>query len=291
MSKKRNLKSKLQGRIYRAYQYGKGVSRHELKKQGKADKAITSNNTYIQYSRNVTHFADWCKAKGIRSEYIAEKAAPEYLAELEQKGLANTTLKTYKAALSKCFGHEIDFKVGACNRADVTNNRGVKPSNLRANPENYKQATDLIKHCGVRRSEIVRTTEKASGHGIISVRGNKETGKIYLKIRGKGGKVRQAEWVGSREEAEEFYKDFRKTKENEQVYRLPKSVPSHRSRQVYAKALYASYARPLGTLSRQEKYYCRKELKGLAFDRDALYKVQHCLGHNDLHSITRYLFN
>ena len=154
-SKRQSLKSQLQSNIYKCYRYGKGVKRHDLKKQGKDNIAITSNNTYKQYTRHVTHFADWCKTQNIKSMYQAEKNAPRYLAELEQMGKANTTIKTYKSALSKCFGYEIDYQVKPCNRADVTNNRGEKEWHKHLNESNYQDATRFIDITGCRKTEII----------------------------------------------------------------------------------------------------------------------------------------
>ena len=290
MSRKMNLKSKMQTEIYKAYKYGKGVKRHELKKQGKASKAITSNNTYRQYCRNVSIFADWCKANNIKSMQVAEKEAPRYLQELADIGKANTTIKSYKSALGKCFGKEIDYEVGSCNRADVTNNRGSKESMKHINPDNYRDVLNLIGNCGARKSEVAKATYKDKLHGIIDIKGSKVDGKIYVTIRGKGGKVRYAEWMGSKEAAQVLYKDWKNARAGEPIYKCPNDLRTHRSRQKYAKKVYKAYARPISSLSTKQKYICRKEMKGKVYDRYALYKVQKNLGHNDLHCVTRYIF-
>ena len=62
----------------------------------------------------------------------------------------------------------------------------------------------------------------------------------------------------------------------------------HSYRSEYAVAIYNQYARPLDELERKEKYYCRAELKGVVYDREAMLMASKALGHNRISIIAEH---
>lgn len=283
-SRKKNVREQMKTQIYKRYIAGKGMKRHELKKEGKEQKVITSNQSFRRYKANINRFGAFCQLHGIKKWQDGEKLVKEYLEGLEQSGLRPTTIKNYAAAIGKlyqCDYNAFGYNFQSCNRADVVNNRGAKESHKNIDPSKYADATYFLDNSGLRRHEV-----KAGNVEFV-----KQKGKLIVKVQaGKGGKFRKAEWVGSEEGWLKCKEDFEISPIGLSPYKMPSNYYTHRHRQTYAKALYKKYARPIETLLEVEKYRCRGELKGIVYDRDALLIVQKNLGHNDLHCITRYIF-
>ena len=61
---------------------------------------------------------------------------------------------------------------------------------------------------------------------------------------------------------------------------IPVAADIHGYRREYATAYYKAIARPVDTLKPQEKYICRKDKRGIVYDRRAMLAVSRSLGHN-----------
>ena len=61
---------------------------------------------------------------------------------------------------------------------------------------------------------------------------------------------------------------------------IPGAADIHGYRREYATAYYKAIARPVDTLKQQEKYICRKDKRGIVYDRRAMLEVSRSLGHN-----------
>ncbi|WP_147568176.1 hypothetical protein [Christensenella intestinihominis] len=57
-------------------------------------------------------------------------------------------------------------------------------------------------------------------------------------------------------------------------------MDAHGYRRDYVSAFYRIMERPMDGLDRKEKYYCRRDKKGIVYDRQAMLYVSRQLGHN-----------
>ena len=62
--------------------------------------------------------------------------------------------------------------------------------------------------------------------------------------------------------------------------KIPQVMDVHKYRSDYATSMYKSLARDTTKLSKKELYFCRKDLKGVWYDKLAMYKTSKALGHN-----------
>ena len=86
-----------------------------------------------------------------------------------------------------------------------------------------------------------------------------------------------------REHIESYYND-----ENigEYIFKeIPQNLDIHSYRASYACELYKSLERPLDSLIREQKYYCKGDMKGNVYDKKAMLKVSKMLGHNRINVI------
>ena len=73
--------------------------------------------------------------------------------------------------------------------------------------------------------------------------------------------------------------------------KIPGAADIHGYRRQYALKYYLQIARPLNTLAKNQKYYCRGDKHGNVYDKAAMLEVSHALGHNRLNIIAaHYLY-
>ena len=62
--------------------------------------------------------------------------------------------------------------------------------------------------------------------------------------------------------------------------KVPQNADIHSYRADYASRIYLKYARPIEELPRKERYICRKDKRGVVYDRAAMLEASRALGHN-----------
>jgi hypothetical protein len=65
----------------------------------------------------------------------------------------------------------------------------------------------------------------------------------------------------------------------------------HSYRGDYATAIYLANARPLEQISKCDRYYCRKDKKGIWYDKEAMKITSKALGHNRISVIAEHYLN
>ncbi len=106
---------------------------------------------------------------------------------------------------------------------------------------------------------------------------------LYVFVRqGKGGKQREVPILVEDEAAVLTARD-RVTGDDEKLFRkseIPTRVPCHAHRARFAAKRYKKLARPIEDVPRNERYVCRKDMKGLVLDKASMQQVSKLLGHN-----------
>ena len=119
-------------------------------------------------------------------------------------------------------------------------------------------------------------------------------GKFYLHIHSatKGGRERISPIIGSDEEIKAVVNRMREVGSGKVFSKIHKAADIHSYRSDYCTKVYKLYARDLNFLSYKEKYYCKKDLAGTCYDREAMRKASESLGHSRVSVIAgHYLRN
>ncbi|MBQ0092262.1 MAG: hypothetical protein KBS45_02905, partial [Clostridiales bacterium] len=70
--------------------------------------------------------------------------------------------------------------------------------------------------------------------------------------------------------------------------KIHSAFDEHSYRALYAARFYKQIARPVKEIPREDRYYCRKDLKGLVLDKAAMLEISHSLGHNRIDVIAEH---
>lgn len=141
------------------------------------------------------------------------------------------------------------------------------------NKNNNIEQIIFSKCTGLRLSELKRI----QGTDLII-----NNGKYYLKINKgtKGGRSRVSEIIGSPEELQLVIGLLKNAGERKVFANANEHINTHGFRALYCQRIYDAYARDINTLKRSEIVYCRKDKKGIAYDKKALLIASEQLGHN-----------
>lgn len=267
--------------------YGSKKWMHKVVNGGKPFKDVVySYSTMRAYKENCIRFAKWAKrTHGCRYVQDARQYAGEYLNMHKSVGHSAWTVRAYASAIAKLYQCRAkDFGVTLPPRL----RKDVKRSRTGAEQGHYSEANNAGLHeigrdSGLRRCELVKLRPE-----VVFTDGQ---GKHFALIKGKGGKVRFSPCLG-----DGLYKAAVKAMEEGKEYiwqvasdTIPSRIPEHMYRAEYAQALYESLARDPATLSKSEQYICRRDRKGIKYDRAALRAVSAALGHNRLNVVTSYI--
>ena len=277
------LRKQLHDSLREKYNQGYGKPKHGLKDKHNSTPAIHSTNTYKTYNRAVNKFADWCKDKGIKTMPEAKERIPEYMDKLNSEGKSAFTQSTIMSGLAKAFGihtTDINYQLPQRKRSDIIRSRDVAARDKHFSAEKNQELIRFCEATGLRRREL----EALRGSQMV-LKGDK----VYLSIEnGKGGKKRLVEVV----KHERLVKDMCERAGSGKVFpKVHSSADIHFYRGNYAKAIYHKYARDISKLEKHEKYFCRGDMKGQVFDREAMRIASENLGHNRVDVIANnYLY-
>lgn len=275
-------------RPMRAY----GVSKHDDAQAAKEAglnpsevtfKKIYSCKTYENYYKEGCRFMKWARSEH-KCETVAEarQYAEEYVQVQIERGMSPSTVKTRAAALGKIYQDSILAKVETPDRqrSEITRSRNVVERDSHFSQANNRDFIEFCRSTGLRRHELA---------GLKCDQLVEHDGRIWIEgVKGKGGKVRDVPVTGNQELVRKMMSGEGKV--------FPKGLPNyadiHSYRADYACRVYLEHARPLGELERSEKYYCRKDMAGTVFDKEAMRITSNALGHNRIEIIaSNYLHN
>lgn len=269
------------------YEQGRAVSKNEKKNAHNSTPYIHSNATYKTYVKACDRFAEWLKGEGITDKDIAFAYVPSYLQSLEDEGKSAWTILGALNAISKAYGvPTTSFRYNAPKRerASIKRSRYTAKRDEHFSEAANKELIDFVSATGLRRHEL----EALRGTDLVFVDG---TYKICVRS-GKGGKRRMVDIVGTKKEVKHVIDACQRAKEGKVFSHIHSAMDVHYYRGLYACRCYRSKARPLETLRREEKYYCRKDKKGCVYDRQAMLYASRQLGHNRIDVIANnYLYN
>ena len=299
-----------------------GQSKHADKATGETADKIYSFGTLKAYQQQCIAFAVYCKQVH-KAKNLADcrQFVDEYLKMNIDKNMSPYTIKLQASALAKLFH---------CTTKDFIATPSRKRANIKRSRHSVKRDDryktgkndDFIRFCrctGLRRREVT------------ALKGNalrEENGKYYIAVRGKGGRNRVSEIIGSDEDIAFVVSVMKKAGERKVFEHIP-DIDIHALRAEYAKSVYAKYARPRqeyknermilyhnrlvttytdksevqeyynpdGTLKKgftdvRSAYHCRDDKKHICYDRLALLKCSQALGHNRASVVAdHYLWN
>lgn len=250
-----------------------GESKFEDKKIGATADKIYSWNTYKTYLKHNIYFIQWAK-ENHQIKFLDEgkKYVNEWLEMREKQGLSAYTVKLETSALMKLYSisSEDIYKSKARYRANINRSRGEKVRDKHFSEENHK---DLVRFCratGLRRAEL----QQLRGNDLVEI-----NGELFIAvIRGsKGGRHRNIPLTFDKA----FIEGLMRSKGEDKVFeKIPNGADIHSYRAEYATRLYKALARDVNSLPKSEKYHCRKDLKGICYDKKAMLEVSQALGHN-----------
>lgn len=250
-----------------------GESKFEDKKIGATADKIYSWNTYKTYLKHNIYFITWAKeTHQIKSLDEGKKYVNEWLEMREKQGLSAYTVKLETSALMKLYSisSEDIYKSKARYRANINRSRGEKVRDKHFSEEKHK---DLVKFCratGLRRAEL----QQLRGTDLIEINGEPF---ICISRGAKGGRHRNIPLAFEKD----FIQALMRSKGEEKVFeKVPNGADIHSYRAEFATRLYKKLARDIDSLPKSEKYHCRKDLKGVCYDKKAMLEVSRALGHN-----------
>lgn len=278
--------------IERYYQHGAGSKRkkHLDKKAGDKEamaKSIYARKTGKDYRDNWNRYCDAMRdadfrVDGHRPRTLEEAALymPHYLKELEKRPgrfgndhLSAWTIRSYFAAPAKVLGlHMQDFGLPERRREDVQRSRG----NHQAEDFSMEKNKDLVEFQRCVGLRNFKEFQRLKGTDLFF-----EDGKAYVHIwNGKGGRERDALILGTPDEVQRVVSRLQTAGDSVVWPTVPKHYDVHGDRAYYACKVYLQYARPIDTLTRDQRYDCRRDLKGTSYDREAMKQATHVLGHS-----------
>ena len=243
---------------------------------------IFSYSTASTYLNCNIRFFHWCRDRyGCREFSECQPYIEEFLYECYIK-IGRSAWTTWKNASAICKPFSLtttDLKteLPARRREDIRKNRSINIIYHDDNQPNWVRfclATGL-RICELRRLTVDDVYQRADGKVVVYVR------------RGKGGRYRH---VIALNNYPLILMQLAETNGQTNILeKIPHNAQTHYYRHQFAQALYKQVARPTNTLLRSERYYCRRDMKGLVLDRKAMLIVSHALGHNRIGVTTTYL--
>lgn len=261
-----------------------GSSKQQAKINGTYKNYIYSWGTYRTYLQQCCQFVKWCKQQarqdGSRQPKTLEDCKQyvvRYMQHLQQQEYSAYTQKLALSALCKLYneypseGRPFDLpnQQQARHRADITRSREAVTRDAHFSEEKNKNIVTFCKCTGLRRSELAQ------------IRGTDLDGMSLYVYRGtKGGKVRIVPVVGSTDETAAI-QQMAAAAGNKKIFdHISSAMDVHHYRSVYCQRVYNQYARPLEQIPPQDRYYCRRDQRGIAYDKKAMLQASKALGHN-----------
>lgn len=247
-----------------------GQSKYEDKKLDLTKRKIYSWSTYKSYLQQCCQFVRYCQDQH-HCKNLAD--CRQYVGEWmeSRKDLSAYTQKLSASALCKLYGEsleELEITTKRAARSEITRSRGTAKRDKHFSEEKNAEFVEFCRSTGLRRSEIT----KLRGDQLIE-----RDGEYCIETTGKGGRFRVITICGNVELV------IGKMKEagTEKVWKkIPSNADIHSYRADYATRIYSKYARPIEEIPRKERYICRKDKRGITYDRAAMLEASRALGHN-----------
>lgn len=275
MARNRNIQGSLihQVKVQMDSKLAIGQSKHQDKLKNLTKDKIYSWETYRSYLKHNIYFANWAKEKyNCKKLEDCKKYVNDWLKHRESMGLSNYTLKLESSALKKIYEIEDNeiYKTKPRIRAEITRSRGSKVRDKNFSEINHETLVKFCKATGLRRGELKEL--KGSDLNIIN-------GEAFICVsRGsKGGRARTLPLYFENG----FITALMSSKGDNKIFdTIPNGADIHGYRADYCTKVYNKFARDIKDLEKKDKYFCRKDLKGVCYDKKAMLIASQALGHN-----------
>ena len=310
-----------------------GQSKREAAKNGGMQDKIFSANTYKTYWKHIKYFLRYIKEKHPECTTLksAKKYVNEWLRLREEQNLSAWTVQTEAKALGKLYGitpdDEFYYQPPQRRREDIKRSRGEAKRDAHFSEANNAELIAFCRGTGLRRGEItclhgdalvsheqveseraalaalpMRTPEQQKTLGILDDALLFDE-PWYLRVKGKGGRVRIAPIIGRY--ADKIVERVRQTPADTRVWAYVSSnADIHSYRADYAGAIYKAHAREIGDIPydtehagtghkfQGDVYTCRGDEAKKKLDKAAMLLCSKALGHNRLSIVAdNYLRN
>lgn len=261
-----------------------GQNKHAAKAAGTYRQYIYSWGTYRTYLQQCCQFVRWCKdaartdgSRQPRSLEDCRQYVARYMQHLQQAEYSAYTQKLVLSALCKLYeeypteGYPFDLEKmpEARHRADIVRSRNVTERDLHFSKKNNADIVTFCRCTGLRRAELQQ------------IRGIDLDGSSLMVYRGtKGGRVRIVPIVGSADEIAAVQQMAAAAGNNKIFPHISSAMDVHHYRSVYCQRVYDQYARPSEQIPPQDWYYCRRDQRGIVYDKKAMLQASKALGHN-----------
>lgn len=247
-----------------------GESKYIDKKYDLTKGKIYSWTTYRSYLQQCCQFARYC-----RDNHHCKNLADcrQYVGEWmeSRQELSAYTQKLSASALCKLYGEsleELGISTKRAARNEITRSRGTAKRDSHFSEEKNADFVEFCRSTGLRRSEIT----KLRGDQLLQ-----EEGQWYIQTTGKGGRFRIIPICG---DVELVVRKMQAAGTGKVWKKVPQNADIHSYRADYASRIYLKYARQIEELPRKERYICRKDKRGITYDRAAMLEASRALGHN-----------
>lgn len=264
------------------YQRGKGTSKHEDKHSGRGyDGKIYSSSTLREYRRKWNYYCRAMRASGYKANghtpRTLEEAAgymPQYLRDLQERGLSAWSVRGYFSAPAKVMGMTArDYDLPGRKRQDIKRSRQPAERDRHFSQSRNRDLIEFATCTGLRKEKELK---EVRGTDLI----RRKDGKYAIAVTGKGGRYRESVIYGTDEEVRHVVERMRRAGSGKVWEHIHSAADIHACRAEYASRMYDAIARDPYDLPRSERYCCRGDMAGQWFDRSALMRVSQELGHS-----------
>ena len=107
---------------------------------------------------------------------------------------------------------------------------------------------------------------------------------MIIGMKGKGGRPIKAPIL-----CDKAVERIKNTPAGQLVWhKVPSRADIHSYRADYCRTIYEMHARPIADIPKNERYYCRGDLKGVIYDKQAMSVASRALGHNRISVIAEH---
>ena len=278
---------------------GKGTSKHKDKLTGKTADKIYSDVTLQTYKQAWNDYCDSLKANNFkvnghtpRTLEEASEFVNQYLEELcnrpgktEGSSLSAWSVRTKFAGVGKVLKLSAkDYQLPSRKTDSITRSRTDTKSDKHFSEKNNSELTNFCRCTGLRNKKELQQIK----NDCLVVNAD---GSFSVRVKGKGGKLREAPIIGSESQVKAVVNRIKSTADGVPIWQHVHShADIHGYRREYANSLYNSIARNTASLSRKEKYICRGN-SYKEFDRAAMQTVSFALGHSRLNVVAEHYLN
>ena len=252
-----------------------GESKHAHKITGDATDYIFSWSTYKAYTKHARYFLTWVKNKyKCKTLAQARQYADEWLQlRIDKEMKSAYTVKLELAALCKLYGDTAADYIPTPPRLrkNIVRSRRQAVRDAHFSEANHADFCEFCRSTGLRRAELRALT------GDKLVKDDDGRWCILVNKMSKGGRPRKAPIVGN---VTKIVGMMQAAGTGKVFEKIPNGADIHSYRADYATQVYLKHARPLKSLPKEEIYCCRKDRRGVWFDRRAMGYASAALGHS-----------